>query len=147
VRAAAAAVRAAAAAAAEAAGDAEVAADAADLARRWGRRRSRDVQKLNASVMRFHEGRNDAAGATQLNHPPATRRSVMSQTMSPVSYKRRSGAVPVQDDKRIEAISVSEESISKRAYEKFAARGYTHGGDQDDWAVAKSELTAEASRE
>ena len=38
--------------------------------------------------------------------------------------------------------SVSAESIAKRAYEKFVARGRTHGGDQEDWVAAERELNA-----
>jgi hypothetical protein len=36
---------------------------------------------------------------------------------------------------------VSTESIAKRAYEKFVARGRTHGADREDWAAAERELT------
>lgn len=32
------------------------------------------------------------------------------------------------------------ESIAKRAYEKFVARGRTHGGDREDWMSAEREL-------
>jgi hypothetical protein len=38
---------------------------------------------------------------------------------------------------------VSNESIAKRAYEKYAARGMVHGLDQEDWALANDELVAE----
>lgn len=38
--------------------------------------------------------------------------------------------------------SVSTESIAKRAYAKFVARGYTHGSDQADWVAAERELNA-----
>ncbi|HZL17327.1 MAG TPA: DUF2934 domain-containing protein [Polyangia bacterium] len=37
--------------------------------------------------------------------------------------------------------SASSESIAARAYEKFVARGRTHGGDREDWAEAERELT------
>jgi hypothetical protein len=36
---------------------------------------------------------------------------------------------------------VSTESIAARAYEKFVARGRTHGGDLEDWVAAERELT------
>jgi hypothetical protein len=39
---------------------------------------------------------------------------------------------------------VSSEDISKRAYQKFLARGSVHGLDKEDWAEAKRELTSEA---
>jgi hypothetical protein len=38
--------------------------------------------------------------------------------------------------------SVSPERIAARAFEKFVARGRTHGGDREDWAAAERELTA-----
>jgi hypothetical protein len=38
---------------------------------------------------------------------------------------------------------VSQEEIARRAFEKFAARGYMHGFDQQDWFDAEEELTAE----
>ena len=38
--------------------------------------------------------------------------------------------------------SVSAERIAARAYEKFVARGRTHGGDREDWVAAERELTA-----
>lgn len=73
----------------------------------------------------------------------------MSEAMNQMSSKtqRRNGAVPGHAWQRADSTSVSDEAISKRAYEKFAARGYAHGGDQEDWAQAKSELIAEAGGE
>jgi Protein of unknown function (DUF2934) len=38
--------------------------------------------------------------------------------------------------------SVPTDSVAKRAYEKFVARGRTHGGDREDWVAAERELTA-----
>ena len=38
---------------------------------------------------------------------------------------------------------ISQEAIARRAYEKYAARGYAHGFDQEDWAAASAELAAE----
>jgi hypothetical protein len=40
--------------------------------------------------------------------------------------------------------SVSTESIAKRAYERFLARGGAHGADRDDWFAAERELTTGA---
>jgi hypothetical protein len=40
--------------------------------------------------------------------------------------------------------SVADAAIATRAYEKFVARGRTHGGDEEDWATARAELIAEA---
>lgn len=36
------------------------------------------------------------------------------------------------------------ELVAERAYEKFAARGFHHGFDQQDWFEAEKELTIEA---
>ncbi len=41
-------------------------------------------------------------------------------------------------------MTVSDEAIARRAYEKFLARGCTHGSDREDWAEASRELLAEA---
>jgi hypothetical protein len=46
--------------------------------------------------------------------------------------------------RRPDAKSVPDAAISKRAYEKFVARGCAHGFDQEDWAAASRELMAEA---
>jgi Protein of unknown function (DUF2934) len=37
---------------------------------------------------------------------------------------------------------LSTESVAKRAYEKFVARGRTHGADREDWVAAERELSA-----
>ncbi len=42
--------------------------------------------------------------------------------------------------------TVPAEAVAKRAYEKFVARGCTHGHDQEDWLAAEQELVAEAQR-
>ena len=34
-------------------------------------------------------------------------------------------------------------AIAKRAYEKYEARGHTHGFDREDWTAASHELIAE----
>jgi hypothetical protein len=45
------------------------------------------------------------------------------------------------------APSVSEEAIARRAYQKFIARGSSHGSAEEDWAAAERELIAEARGE
>ena len=42
------------------------------------------------------------------------------------------------------APSVSAEAVAGRAYEKFVARGCSHGCDREDWLAAEQELVAEA---
>ena len=44
---------------------------------------------------------------------------------------------------RIDVRSASDADIAKRAYEKYEARGRTHGFDLEDWTAASRELTAE----
>jgi len=39
--------------------------------------------------------------------------------------------------------SASDADIAKRAYEKFEARGRTHGFDREDWIAASHELITE----
>ncbi|HTB60607.1 MAG TPA: DUF2934 domain-containing protein [Polyangia bacterium] len=39
---------------------------------------------------------------------------------------------------------VADDAVATRAYEKFIARGRTHGRDEEDWSAAKTELIAEA---
>ena len=41
------------------------------------------------------------------------------------------------------ARSACDADIAKRAYEKYEARGCTHGFDREDWAAASHELIAE----
>jgi hypothetical protein len=43
----------------------------------------------------------------------------------------------------IDVSSASDADISKRAYEKFVARGRVHGFDQEDWTAASHELIGE----
>jgi hypothetical protein len=73
----------------------------------------------------------------------------MSEAMNQLSPnpQRRNGAVRTQAAQRIPSLSVTKEAIARRAYEKFAARGYAHGSDQEDWTQAESELAAEAGGE
>jgi hypothetical protein len=42
-------------------------------------------------------------------------------------------------------MSIQDEAIARRAYEKFLARGSVHGFDQEDWAAANRELMAEVA--
>jgi hypothetical protein len=77
----------------------------------------------------------------------------MSQTGSQSSSnsapsKRSNGAQSTgAASHRIAAPSVSEEAIARRAYQKFIARGSSHGSAEEDWAAAERELIAEARGE
>ena len=42
--------------------------------------------------------------------------------------------------------AVTTETIAKRAYEKWLARGGKHGNDQGDWFEAERELLTETGR-
>ena len=44
------------------------------------------------------------------------------------------------------AKEVTRESIAKRAYEKFLARGGAHGDDLKDWLEAEQELRTQTQR-
>jgi len=44
---------------------------------------------------------------------------------------------------RVNPRSACDADIAKRAYEKYEARGRTHGFDREDWAAASHELIAE----
>ena len=70
----------------------------------------------------------------------------MSQRTSPVPSPRQRSKrrIPLPIGQDIDTVSVSEDAIAKRAYEKFMARGCAHGFDQEDWAAAEQELNAEA---
>jgi hypothetical protein len=41
-------------------------------------------------------------------------------------------------------VQVPCQEIAKRAYEKFAGRGYVHGFHEQDWYDAEDELRAES---
>ena len=41
-----------------------------------------------------------------------------------------------------QALPLAPETIAKRAYEKFLARGCAHGCDEADWLAAEQELVA-----
>jgi Protein of unknown function (DUF2934) len=45
-----------------------------------------------------------------------------------------------------EASVAPDEAVARRAYEKFVARGYVHGCDQEDWTQAKNEILAEMNK-
>ena len=44
---------------------------------------------------------------------------------------------------RASARAACDADIAKRAYEKYEARGRTHGFDREDWTAASHELIAE----
>ena len=62
-------------------------------------------------------------------------------TTKPVSRKRTGNSEPAAST--APEIPIRQAEISQRAFEKFAARGYVHGFDQQDWFDAEEELTAE----
>jgi hypothetical protein len=41
------------------------------------------------------------------------------------------------------SVEVTHDMIAGRAYERFAMRGYAHGGALEDWLTAEAELRAE----
>ena len=54
------------------------------------------------------------------------------------------GLIATTATQRINAMTVSDDAIAKRAYDKFVARGCAHGFDLEDWTAAHRELLAEA---
>ncbi|MEO8215335.1 MAG: DUF2934 domain-containing protein [Myxococcales bacterium] len=65
-----------------------------------------------------------------------------SQTHSPPRPAGEPSPAPAQNIDK--GMSVPDEAIARRAYEKFLARGCAHGFDHEDWFAAKQELITEA---
>jgi len=53
------------------------------------------------------------------------------------------GKKPTRKTRKAAAPEIPADAIERRAYEKFAARGYAHGADFDDWRDAEEELASE----
>jgi hypothetical protein len=71
---------------------------------------------------------------------------VMSQHTSHSSHHvQHAASAPhvAKDTTRVSARAACDADIAKRAYEKYEARGCTHGFDREDWAAASHELIAE----
>ena len=60
------------------------------------------------------------------------------------SLQAPNGSAQASTKQRVEATSISPETIAKRAYDKFLARGQVHGFDREDWTLAHRELIGEA---
>ena len=58
---------------------------------------------------------------------------------------RSNGAVPTPIDivHVVQSLALTDDAVAARAYEKFVARGRTHGRDVEDWTAARTELLAE----
>jgi hypothetical protein len=52
--------------------------------------------------------------------------------------------MPIAVVNLIQPATVTDDAVAARAYDKFVARGRTHGRDEEDWATAKAELLVEA---
>jgi Protein of unknown function (DUF2934) len=70
----------------------------------------------------------------------------MSDHTQPSAPPRSNGPLPMPIAAMylVQPEAVADDAVAARAYEKFIARGSTHGSDQEDWAAAKAELIAEA---
>lgn len=53
------------------------------------------------------------------------------------------GKKPARKTRKAAAREIPDDAIERRAYEKFAGRGYAHGADFDDWRDAEEELASE----
>jgi hypothetical protein len=60
-----------------------------------------------------------------------------------LQIKREGKAMPDQCTDTSACSAITEEQISKRAYELWEARGYPQGNGSDDWQAAKAQLLAE----
>jgi len=67
----------------------------------------------------------------------------MSQHSSPHVQHATSSSQVSGAAKRGDARAACDADIAKRAYEKYEARGHTHGFDREDWTAASHELIAE----
>jgi len=65
-----------------------------------------------------------------------------SHSSNHVQHTASSSQVPTKPH-RSNARAACDADIAKRAYEKYEARGCTHGFDREDWAAASHELIAE----
>jgi hypothetical protein len=65
-----------------------------------------------------------------------------SHSSSHVQHAASSSQVPGPGQRGTER-SACDADIAKRAYEKYEARGCTHGFDREDWTAASHELIAE----
>ena len=65
-----------------------------------------------------------------------------SHSSNHVQHTASSSQVPTKSH-RGSAKAACDADIAKRAYEKYEARGCTHGFDREDWAAASHELIAE----
>jgi len=60
------------------------------------------------------------------------RRKTVAKTVAPKRV--------VQGATREEQITARDQQIAERAYERFAARGFVHGHDMEDWLAAEAEI-------
>lgn len=86
-----------------------------------------------------------------MSDAPATkkRRTPRTAAETPAAPKRERSAAPKAPratTKRAQRAAPADPSavpytlIAERAYERFAARGYVHGHDLEDWVLAEREL-------
>jgi hypothetical protein len=73
------------------------------------------------------------------------KKATMSDHTFPAHPSRSNGPLPmpIVVVNLVQPETVTDDAIARRAYEKFVARGSAHGRDEEDWATAKAELTAE----
>jgi hypothetical protein len=68
----------------------------------------------------------------------------MSQLASRTTKSGNGSSPAAAAAQRIDALTVSDEAIAVRAYEKYVSRGRVHGFDREDWVAAHWELISEA---
>ena len=64
----------------------------------------------------------------------------------PANPSRSNGPLPLPGAVAhlVQPDTVADDAVSRRAYDKFVARGSAHGRDEEDWTAAKTELISEA---
>ena len=68
---------------------------------------------------------------------PATSRMVARPTEAPMMLTR-----PASEPASAERPALDHAEIARLAFAKFAARGYVHGSQMEDWLAAEAELLA-----
>jgi len=79
-----------------------------------------------------------------MSHAAPKRRREPAAEPAPVDQP---SPTPVAETNDAAAADVARDEVARRAYEKYAARGFAHGQDANDWLQAETELRAERELE
>ena len=81
--------------------------------------------------------------AAEITHRKGNIMSQQTAYSSPHVHRATSSSQVSGDVRRGNVRAACDAAIAKRAYEKYEARGRTHGFDREDWTAASHELIAE----